>query len=114
MNILSNKNLMILLLIILVAIIFRFYGLGQADVIQDESINSFRALGYIDFFAEGKGQETVINWFDNPPAWTKLSFHDYPPLHFLANGLFLNIFGPTAWVEINNLQGELSLLVYKF
>ncbi len=91
-----NKKLIILLIIILGAVFLRFVWLGRADVVYDESINSFRSLGYLDFFAEA-GQETSINWFTDPPAWSKLSFHDHPPLSFLLNGLFLNLFGPTPF-----------------
>lgn len=92
-----NKKAGLIILILLLAGFFRFFSLGSADVVHDESINSFRSLGYLDFFAEAGGQTTPVDWFSEVPVWTKLSFHDHPPLSFLLNGFFLNIFGPAAW-----------------
>lgn len=110
-----NKKTVFILVIILLAGFLRFFNLGAADVVHDESINSFRALGYIDFFAEGNGQSTVFNWFNKLPWWTSLSFHDHPPLSFMANFVFLNIFGPNAFAArlASALSGLLSVyLIY--
>ncbi|HLC89859.1 MAG TPA: glycosyltransferase family 39 protein [Patescibacteria group bacterium] len=108
-----NQPLNWLWLILVLAAIFRFFSLGQADVIGDESTYSFRALGYLDYFAET--QSTPISWFVSPPWWTKFSFHDHPPLNFLLNFLVLNFFGPTAWAIriVSALAGVISVwLIY--
>lgn len=110
-----NKKTVFILVIILLAGFLRFFNLGVADVVHDESINSFRALGYIDFFAEGNGQSTVFNWFNELPWWTHLSFHDHPPLSFMANFIFLNIFGASAFATrlASALSGLLGVyLIY--
>src|SRR3989344_194291 len=112
-----NQPLNWLWLILVLAAIFRFFSLGQADVIGDESTYSFRALGYLDYFAET--QSTPISWFVSPPWWTKFSFHDHPPLNFLLNFFALSLFGPAAWATrivsaISGLIASLFLAVNVF
>lgn len=104
-----------LLAIIFLASFFRFTFLGQADLVGDESINSFRALGYLDSFAT-IGQDTSIDWFEDSPWWIKLSFHDHPPLSFILNNIFLNSFGPTPFVArmVSAISGILSALFIYF
>lgn len=112
MDKISKKALYSLLAILALASFFRFFDLGRADVVYDESINSFRALGYLDFFGE-TGQQTVLDWFSVPPAWTKLGFADHPFLSFLGNFIFLNVFGPSAWATriLSALAGVLSVVL---
>ncbi|OGY44597.1 MAG: hypothetical protein A2729_00155 [Candidatus Buchananbacteria bacterium RIFCSPHIGHO2_01_FULL_39_14] len=107
----KKKELIFLTLILILAAIFRFFTLGQADVIDDESTYSFRALGYLDYFTEA--QSTPINWFKEPPSWTKLSFHDHPPLNFLLNYLVLDITGPKPWATraVSAVAGVISVLL---
>src|SRR3989338_1793243 len=108
-----NQPLNWLWLILVLAAIFRFFSLGQADVIGDESTYSFRALGYLDYFAET--QSTPISWFVSPPWWTKFSFHDHPPLNFLLNFFALSLFGPAAWATriVSAISGLISVgLIY--
>jgi len=93
---LKKKELLFLILIIALSIFFRFFLLDQADMVGDESTYSFRAFGYLDSFVSS-GQVTSIDWFDIPPWWSKLSFHDHPPLSFILNKIFLNLFGPTPF-----------------
>src|SRR3989344_3897611 len=109
-----NQPLNWLWLILVLAAIFRFFSLGQADVIGDESTYSFRALGYLDYFAET--QSTPISWFVSPPWWTKFSFHDHPPLNFLLNFLILAVNNFMVWLSRIGLQESLliSLILASF
>ncbi len=86
-----KKNWLIIILVL--ASLLRFYGLGRGDTMNDEVYYAFRGLGMVDF-DEGKYQTTPLEWF-NPqvPWWTSLSFHDHPPLVFAVQHFFLKIFG---------------------
>ncbi len=102
----------ILIGILLVSAFFRIAWLGQGDVTgSDEIFYGFRAIGMLDYDNAPK-QSTPLEWFDpinrankiipHPadlpakggiPWWTKLSFHDHPPLVFLAQNISMGIFG---------------------
>ncbi len=93
----DSRYLWWLLLILVLAGILRFYGLGRADVITDEALIAFRSIGYIDFFVSPY-QTTPYEWFSDIPTWARLSFHDHPPLVFLLQHLFFNLFGQSVFV----------------
>ncbi|MDO8466820.1 MAG: glycosyltransferase family 39 protein [bacterium] len=98
--------------ILLAAAILRLAGLGSGDLIgSDEIFYGVRAIGMLDYDNAPK-QSTPLEWFDpinrqnhiipHPadlsleggiPLWTKLSFHDHPPLVFLAQHFSMQIFG---------------------
>ncbi len=87
----GKKQLIIIVLI--VAAILRFWGLERGDTMNDEVFYAFRALGLLDF-DHAEFQTTPLEWFDpNIPFWTKLSFHDHPPLVFWVQHFFLKVFG---------------------
>lgn len=92
----GSRGVLILLLILILAGFLRFYGLGKADVITDEALISFRAIGYIDFFVSPY-QTTPYEWFSDIPTWAKLSFHDHPPLIFIIQNFFFKLFGQTLF-----------------
>lgn len=79
-------------LIIVTASLTRFYQLDHSDVINDEAIIGFRSIGYIDFFSSPY-QTTPWEWFSDVPSWSRLSFHDHPPLTFIIQHLFFLVFG---------------------
>ncbi|MBN1778956.1 MAG: glycosyltransferase family 39 protein [Candidatus Buchananbacteria bacterium] len=85
-------NLIVLAVILLLAGFLRGYGLTSHDLLTDDSLYSFRALGYFDYLAAG-GQTTPIQWFGHIPWWANLSFHDAPPLVFIIQKIFFLIFG---------------------
>jgi len=62
-----TRDKKILIAILLLAALLRFYGLGRGDTVNDEVFMSFRGLGMIDF-DEGDYQTTPWQWFD-PLAW---------------------------------------------
>ncbi|PIR97083.1 MAG: hypothetical protein COT91_03195 [Candidatus Doudnabacteria bacterium CG10_big_fil_rev_8_21_14_0_10_41_10] len=88
----SKWRAILFLAIILVAIFFRFYALDRADVLTDEASVSFRAIGYLDFLATPY-QTTPLEWMDERPWWSYLSFHDHPPLNFLIQFFTFKVFG---------------------
>src|SRR3989344_9448328 len=97
MNInLENKKVffIVLAMIAVVAVFFRFWNLTGNDLYSDDALYSFRALGWFDYL--GGGQTTPIQWFEAVPGWARLSFHDAPPLVFLIQNIFFKIFGPNA------------------
>lgn len=73
---------------------------------NDEVFYAFRAIGPMDF-DHAEFQTTPLEWFDprqnfapqnlggqaDIPAWTKLSFHDHPPLVFWIQHFFIKFFG---------------------
>ncbi len=84
--------------VLLAAALLRFWGLGSADILHDEGVYGFRAIGYLDFMSNDS-QTTPIQWYKAAelPAWTKLSMHDHPPLYFLIGHIFSFIFGNEIW-----------------
>lgn len=87
-----NKKLLIVILA--AAALMRLANLSSGDGIgNDEVFYSFRAIGMLDF-DNAPQQTTPLQWQDpNIQWWTRLSFHDHPPLVFLAQNVSMNIFG---------------------
>ncbi|OGZ96144.1 MAG: hypothetical protein A3I44_01870 [Candidatus Sungbacteria bacterium RIFCSPLOWO2_02_FULL_51_17] len=95
----SKRSRNVLIAILIVAALLRFFGLGRGDTVNDEVLYAFRGLGMIDF-DEAPYQTTPLEWFDplaHPgavtPWWVYVSFHDHPPLVFAVQHVFLAIFG---------------------
>jgi len=87
----------ILFLILLTAAFLHLWSLGSGDILGDEVLYSFRAIGMLDF-DNAEFQTTPLQWWDpNVPSWVGLSFHDHPPLVFLTQNFFMNIFGESSW-----------------
>ncbi len=89
-----------IILILLFAAVLRFWQLGSAELIFDEGLYGFRSIGYLDYL-DSVAQPTPVQWLVDKmqlPFWTKLSFHDHPPLFFLVQYLFFNIFGDSLFV----------------
>src|SRR3990167_9145720 len=94
----------ILFTILIIASVLRFWGLDNGDALSDEVLYAFRAIGMLDF-DEAAEQTTPLEWWDTKasggkyeiPWWTRLSFHDHPPLVFLIQHFFMRIFGEHAW-----------------
>ena len=83
----------ILLAILVLSAILRVGWISRGDTVNDEVFYGFRAVGLLDFDEAGK-QTTPLEWWDpSPRAWTKLSFHDHPPLVFLVQHISIRIFG---------------------
>ena len=86
-----------IILILLLAAGLRLYGLERGDTLNDEVFYGFRAIGLLDF-DKAATQKTPLEWWDgNIPWWTKLSFHDHPPLVFWIQHIFMNVFGDNAF-----------------
>jgi hypothetical protein len=68
---------------------------------------AFRSLGYLDYLGTGL-QTQPVDWYvsGDLPWWTRLSFHDHPPLVFLIQNLFFKFFGSSVLVA--RLPGLIS------
>jgi len=102
-NDIANKILFLLLLI--TAVCLRLVFLSGGQILGDEPAYLLRSVGWIDtlFTPEQKTPTDVLQYV---PTWTKLSFHDHPPLTFAINHVFLTLFG-------NNLfAGRLSSALF--
>ncbi|OGG87180.1 hypothetical protein A3B87_03090 [Candidatus Kuenenbacteria bacterium RIFCSPHIGHO2_02_FULL_39_13] len=81
-----------LLAILLFAFILWVWNISAVDLVSDDALYSFRALGWHDYLATD-GQTTPFQWFGHIPWWANLSFHDAPPLVFGVQKVFFSIFG---------------------
>ncbi len=83
--------------ILIVSAVLTVFGLNRGDVVNDEVFYGFRAIGMLDYVGADY-QPTPLQQFDgNIPWWTKLSFHDHPPLVFLVQNISMKIFGENVW-----------------
>src|SRR3989338_5973901 len=98
----------VIIAILVLASVLRLVWLSFGDATTDEVLYAFRAIGMLDY-DEANDQPTPLEWFDpksaspHPqstlslksgiPWWTKLSFHDHPPLVFLVQHWSMRIFG---------------------
>ena len=91
----NKKYLLISILII--AALLRFWGLQNGDPRGDEVFYGFRAIGPLDF-DNAPAQPTPLELMNpNTPWWTSLSFHDHPPLVFWIQYAFMGIFGENVF-----------------
>ena len=91
----NKKYLLISILII--AAILRFWGLQNGDPRGDEVFYGFRAIGPMDF-DNAPAQPTPLELLSpNTSWWIGLSFHDPPPLVFWIQHLFINVFGESVF-----------------
>lgn len=91
----NKKYLLIVILII--AAVLRFWGLQNGDPRGDEVFYGFRAIGPLDF-DNAPAQPTPLEFLSpNTPWWTSLSFHDHPPLVFWVQHFFINLFGENVF-----------------
>ena len=96
----SNTVLYILFAIVLLGFFIRVWNVGSAEVFHDEGFYAFRSIGYVDYLYNDD-QSTPIQWFkDSPelPWWTKISFHDHPPLFFIIQHGFFSLLGDSLFV----------------
>ncbi len=94
---LSAKYL--LLGILVLAFLLRFWNVGNQDIFGDEAADSFRAVGYIDYLGTNF-QTQPIDWYKNQalPWWTHLSFHDFPPMAMIIQHGFFRVLGDSILV----------------
>ena len=102
--------------IILAGIFFRFYNLASDELTFDEGIYAFRSIGYLDYM-ENPAQVTPIQMFANriAPAWLSLSFHDAPPLFFIIGHIFFSVLGESVLVSrLPSALAGLGIIVMMF
>ncbi|KKQ56425.1 MAG: hypothetical protein US74_C0015G0015 [Parcubacteria group bacterium GW2011_GWA2_38_13] len=83
-------------IIIINTAFFLFYQLGRADSYTDGSHYSMRSVGLVDYLVPYQ-QTAPIQWYGKIPWWSKLSFHDAPPLVFIIQNIFFKIFGDNTF-----------------
>ncbi|OGH68474.1 MAG: hypothetical protein A3J66_01725 [Candidatus Magasanikbacteria bacterium RIFCSPHIGHO2_02_FULL_47_14] len=88
----------IIITILCIAAVLRLAFLSHGQVLGDEPLYSVRSIGWVDTLGSIL-QTTPLQWFETPPWWTKLSFHDHPPLTFAINHIFFKLFGDTIFVS---------------
>lgn len=93
----SIRNRNILVIILAVAAVLRFWNLGGPDMVTDEVYYALRGIGYLDYIGSSR-QSTPLFWFNPLPDWTKLSMHDHPPLVFAVAYAFFSLFGVSTLV----------------
>ena len=109
----TEKHLLVSVLIL--AAILRFWGLGSAEFYHDEGFTAFRSIDYLDYL-NNDDQTTPIQWFKDLPSlpwWTSLSFHDHPPLFFLTQFFSFKLLGDTLFAARfpSALAGILSVYI---
>ena len=107
---------MLFALILILAFVLIFFRLTRPDIMSDDAHYSFRSIFYLDFLASQK-QTVPLQWFGEIPAWSKLSFHDAPPMVFFIQHAFFKTFGVNAFAAKLPfaLAGMISLvLVFLF
>lgn len=108
-----DRSRYILIGLMLVAAALRFWDIGGQDLLGDEANYAFRSAGYLDYLGTDS-QTQPVEWYADAelPWWTSLSFHDHPPLVFLAHFVFLRVFGDTNVVAHlpSVLSGMFSVL----
>lgn len=96
----SNTTLYLLFGIVFLGFLVRVWGLGSAEIFNDEGFYAFRSIGYVDYLYNDD-QSTPIQWFkDSPslPFWTEISFHDHPPFFFIIQHVFFSLFGDSLFI----------------
>jgi len=86
------KTKHLLLIILLLATVLRFYNFASQDVYTDEVLIGIRAIGMVDFSASSV-QTSPWQWVNEVPSWMHLSMHDHPILGFFIPNIFFKIFG---------------------
>ena len=94
---LKHRTIILLTGIVALAAFLMLFRLGYADIQIDDAMYSLRALGYLDF-VDSDLQTTPVDWFGEIPWWSRLSFHDAPPLVFIIQHFFFKFFGTATVV----------------
>ncbi len=111
---LTARNLLVVVLVF--GSLIRFWGVGTAEIFNDEGFYAFRSIGYLDYI-QNVSQTTPIQWFQNTvmPWWTHLSFHDVPPLFFMVQHFFFALLGDSLFVaRLPSLLAGIGTLLLMF
>lgn len=95
---LKLKNKYFLIAILAFSVFFRVWNTASFDVGGDHALNSFRALGWLDYIP-GEGQVGPMQWFGERPGWSVLSFQDAPPLVFALQRASFILFGDNTFAS---------------
>ncbi|MBI2604323.1 MAG: glycosyltransferase family 39 protein, partial [Candidatus Harrisonbacteria bacterium] len=112
----ERRTLIILLIIVALGAALRLWNLGTAELTFDEGLYAFRSVGYLDYL-ENPAQPTPIQWFAGKalPWWTRLSFHDHPPLVFLVQHAATLLLGDTLFAaRLPSAFAGIALIILLF
>jgi 4-amino-4-deoxy-L-arabinose transferase-like glycosyltransferase len=95
----NQFSVKIVLSLLVAAFLLLSWNISSQDLIGDEATYSFRSIGYLDYLGTSF-QTQPIDWYaaETLPWWTRLSFHDHPPLGFLIPHLFFRVFGDSIFI----------------
>lgn len=94
----KNRITIALCAIAIIGAGFRLWNVGRAELTFDEGLDAFRSIGYLDYL-ESAAQPTPVQLLGPGPLpwWTKLSFHDHPPLFFITQWFSFAVLGDTLF-----------------
>lgn len=109
-----RRSYYVLIGLLFLAAALRLWNIADRDFIGDEANYVFRSVGYLDYLGTSF-QTQPVEWYADAakPAWTKLSFHDAPPLAFFVSHIFFRVLGDSVFVARlpSALWGILSVLL---
>lgn len=107
--------MLIFLLVVVLAGVLRIAFLSASDVVDDEPFYALRGIGWVDVLY-GSSQTTPYHWFEELPWWSKLSFHDHPPLVFAIFRFFSIFLGDSLFAIrlVPAFFGVLSVILMFF
>jgi len=94
----SKRTCYILIAILVIGAVIRFWNLTGPDLNGDDALYSVRAVHYFDYIGSTNTQTTPYVWFSEHAWWQGLSFHDAPPFVFLVQRVFFSVFGDSIFV----------------
>jgi 4-amino-4-deoxy-L-arabinose transferase-like glycosyltransferase len=92
----KNKYQKILIFILILAALLRFWNFTQTDVYTDEALLGLRAIGLIDFDSS-EVQQSPWQWVNDIPGWMHLSMSDHPLGIFLLQHFSFKIFSANTF-----------------
>lgn len=113
----KNQIIIILSVIVVIGTGFRLWSLANAELTFDEGLDAFRSIGYLDYL-ESAAQPTLVQLLGTSPLpwWTKLSFHDHPPLFFIIQWLSFTMLGDTLFAARfpSAIAGTIAIMLMFF
>lgn len=104
----------ILIGILLVAAIIRFWDINGPDIMGDDVLYSMRGIGYFDYVGSTNTQTTPVVWFPERVWWQGLSFHDAPPLVFAIQWFFFQFGNSLFWARLPFILAGLAAIYFVF
>lgn len=99
------------ILFLLSILLFSF--ISDTGMTGDDAVYSTRAIGRLDFmFAEQ--QPTPLQWFENLPWWTNLSYHDALPVVLYTQHIFLSFHESIFFAKLPSVLFAIGTVIIIF